>query len=206
MIGAAVGIEKESNVPVVMYSARPPATSSLRCLDLPTMRLSPSILMKSLSRVVAAQAKDGLSRSQGENKTTGLTSADTSVERDIEVGNGFACERQQREQKSVPLSSQNTHEDGRLREEPQEGRPGLGYGSNRCPRDSLRVLRYYGIDLRSHHGVVPGGGVEASQGAEDVCRVEPPDAPVEGRRDLPQGVVEKVLDRGTESARACYLD
>ena len=70
-----------------------------------------------------------------------------------------------REQKSVPLPSRNTRGDGRLRE---EGRPGLHYGSNRYPRDSFRVIRYYGIDPPAT--VVPGG--------EDVCRVEPPMRPL----------------------------
>lgn len=39
-----------------------------------------------------------------------------------------------------------------------------------------------------------------------MCRVEPPDAPVQSCREPPQRVIEKILGRGTESASACYLN
>ena len=40
---------------------------------------------------------------------------------------------------------------------------------------------------------------------EDVCRVEPPDTPVESGRDLPRGGIENLLSGGTKHASACYF-
>ena len=71
-----------------------------------------------------------------------LTSTDTPIKGNIEVDNGFAGERQQRGQQSISLASQNTREDGRLREKPQNGEPGLDYCRDGC---HVTVFESFGI-------------------------------------------------------------
>ena len=104
------------------------------------------------------------------------------------------------------MLSKNAKEDGRLRKHLEERRPCVNQVDDRDPWDSIIPPRNERIDLRRYDGVIPGGNIEASHGVEDVCRIEPFDTPIEGSRDLPPRVTEKVVSRCAEGPPPSYLD
>lgn len=104
------------------------------------------------------------------------------------------------------MHSKNVIQDSRLRKQLEERGPSLNHVHDRSPRDGILPPRNERFDLRRYDSVIPGGDVEASHGVEDVWRIEPFDAPIEGSRDLQPRVMEKVFSQRAEGLARGYLD